>query len=336
MKNSPIIFLFVLLGCAGLPIETHYKAFPETKDAVVVRQARYISNSSTEVIFEIDLYHLRGYDYGHFVSPIYFYNDYLDSTFFTFSTSGQFKFLSATTAKANSTTPSSTVILLDESGSYDSLDHFNNRTQGIAKLCQDFVSPSQYILGGFSKNGSLGDQPVVFTPSGFTSYNEDQLPLIFDLTTRTGGKSNLYDAVNAAIDKSSSITGNRSIIAIARTDDEVSITALNSVAAKAVTQQVQIHMLFLGDVANAGSLPKLAEITGGLFVSCPSIKELMCTFENLYPMLSGLADVYRIRLKFKPATGGVTSGQEFWYPIQVADPVYKIDYNPIVAYIKVP
>lgn len=336
MKNSAIIFLFILLGCAGLPVEIDYKAFPETKDVVAIRQARYISHTAADLTFEIDLYHLRGYDYGHFVSPIYFYNDYLDSTFFKFSANGGVKFLSAATAKASSIVPSSAVILADESGSYDSLDRFNSRTQGIVKLCQDFESPSQYLLGGFSKNGSLSDQPADFIQSGFNSYREDQLPLIFNLTTKTGGKSNLYDAINSGIDKLTSVTANKSIILLARTEDEVSASTLNSVVTKAMANQVQLHVLFIGDVTKVGNLPKLAEITGGIFISCPSIKELMCAFENLYSMLSGLADVYRIRIRIKPTSGGVSSGQEFLYPVQISDPLYKINYNSTVVYIKVP
>ncbi|HTH56401.1 MAG TPA: vWA domain-containing protein [Cyclobacteriaceae bacterium] len=335
MKNSSIIFLFVVLGCAGLPVDKEYNSFPETKDAIVVRQARYIDNNSTDVTFELDLYHLRGYDYGHIVSSSYFFNDYLDSTFFTFSANGQFKFVSAATAKANSTTPSSAVILVDESGSYDTLDQFNSRTQGIVKLCQDFITPSQYMLGGFSKNGNVNNQPADFIQSNLTPYSQDQMPLIFKLTGKIGGKSNLYDAVNGAIDKFSVLNSNKSIIVLARTNDEVSSSSLNAIIAKATANQIQVHVLFLGTPAVNNSLPKLAESTGGLYVSCPSIKELMCAFENLYSVLSGAANLWRFRVNFKPA-GGVSSGQEFSVAIQVRDPLYKIDYNPIVAYVKVP
>lgn len=333
--RSSFLFLFILFGCAGLPLDIDYKAYPATKDVIVVRQARYISNTTAAVTFEMDLFHLRGYDYGHWILPNSFLNDYLDSTFFTFPAGGQFKFVNTGTAKSTITTPSSTVILVDESGSYDTLDQSNNRTQGIAKICQDFSGASQYMLGGFSKNGNIADQPAAFIQSNFTSYSKDQLPLIFHLTGETGGKSNLYDAVNNAIDKLSSVSGNKSVVVLARTDDEVSSTTLSAITAKAITNQIQIHVFFLGNLLTANNLPKLAQITGGLFVSSSNIRELMCAFENLYNVLSGAANLWRFRVAFKPS-GGVSSGQEFIVPMQMRDPLYNIDYNPIAVYVKVP
>jgi hypothetical protein len=336
MKNSALMLCLILFGCTGLPVDTNYKAFPPTKDAMVVRQARYVSNTAGDLTFEIDLYHLRGYDFGHLVSPIYFFNDYVDSTFFNFPSEGIFKFVSSTTAKSLSATPSTSVILVDESGTYDSVDYYNNRTQGIVKLCQDFTSPSQFMLGGFSKSGALTDQPTDFIQSDFSSYASNQLPLIFDLTKRTGGNSNLYDAVDNAISKLSLTADTKSIIVVAHAKDQASNSSIGSIVAKAIANQIQIHVLFLGDNANGGDLSKLAEITGGLFVSCPSIGELMATFKNLYYVLSGTVDVYRFRINYKVPGNLIISGQEFWFPIQMSDPVYKVKYNPIVVYVKAP
>lgn len=338
MKNSALIFLLSLAACAIPPFEDNVKVFPPTKDAMVVRQVRYVSHTASTLSFEIDLYHLKGYDYGHLVLPGFFYNDFgLDTTYFQFPSTGNFILKGSDRFTGISSVPSSSVILVDESGSYDTLDHFNSRSQGITKLCQDFASPGQFLLGGFSQNGDLKDEPVEFYQTNFSTYTEKQLPFIFDLSKKTGGQSNLYDAVDNSLDHLiSEGSSSKNIIILAHSKDESSTALPDQLITKANANQIQIHIIFRGNEEDAHSLAKLAEGTHGTFATCPSVGEMMCSFENLYSVLDAADQVYRLTIKYIPTSGTIVSGQEFLFTIKTHDQYFDIDNNPLVAYVKVP
>lgn len=336
MKNRIVHIAFLILAGCALPAikNENEKVFPPTNDTMLISQARYVSNTSNELVFELDLYHLAGQDFSHYVTNYYLKVNY---SYLILPSAGVFQKVDDVQVQATSVASSSSVILIDESGSYDSLDHFNNRTQGIVKLCRDYINPSQYLVGGFSQNGKLGDTPTEFIEPDFSRYSDSELPALFGLAKKTGGKSNLYDAVNQALDKvAATTTPGKNVIVIAHATDEVSSVSLNGVIAKALANQVQVHILYLGSVTNANELAKLSEGTGGLFVSCPTIKELMASFEDLSLILQGSLYVQQVTIKYIPNSGTITSGQELWFTFKTHDTDYNIDNNPIVAYIKIP
>ncbi|HCW06124.1 MAG TPA: hypothetical protein DGG95_02020 [Cytophagales bacterium] len=328
MKNKAYILFFLFTGCTfTLPLDKA-KVMPPTKETMLIRQSRLVSNTTTDLTFELDLYHLVGRNYGHYITN-YFY--IVDTSYLLFPT-GKFKIDTAYSLTTASSVPSSTVILIDESGDYDTLDQFNSRSQGITKLCQDFTSPGKYLLGGFSKNGLLQNSPCQFIQADFSTYSQDQLPLIFDLAKKTGGQSNLYDAINTSLDRIAN-SGNsiQNLIIIAHSRDEVSSVSLQSIITKANVASVQMHVLFLGSETDVNPMAKLAQATGGLFVYCPSIGELMASLENLYTVLQASVYVYRVRIKY--STTNISSGQEFFFQINTHS---VLDTNPLVAYVKIP
>ncbi|HLZ17245.1 MAG TPA: hypothetical protein VKQ08_09400, partial [Cyclobacteriaceae bacterium] len=338
MKNSAFIILLVLAGCTFPLFNGDQKTFPASKDTMIIRQVRYVGSSADTLNFEIDLYHVKGYNFEHSVLPANFYNDFgLDPSYFVLPTDGTFVLKGSGRFYGAASVPSAAAILADESGSYDTLDRYNNRSQGLTKLCKDFVSPGEFIVGGFSQNGNLTSEPIEFYQTGFSPYQGGEMPFIFDLCKKTGGQSNLYDAVNNALDKL--IAGGRTpknIIVLAHASDEVSSILIDNLIAKANASQVQIHILFRGQVADANPMAKLSEGTKGAFVICPSVGEMMCSFENLYSVLGAADQVYRLNVKYKPSSGTITSGQELWFAIKTHDQYFNIDNNPIVAYVKVP
>ena len=329
-----MVFL-LLTGCYLPSIQVSEKLLPPSNTTIIVRQARYVNNTASELNFEIDLYHVIG-DYRIHTTN-YFYNDLGYDTRVNYPSGGNFILVDSGAYNGSSVIPSSSIILIDESGNYDSLDHYNYRSQGLLKLCQDFVGPSKFLVGGFSKNGKLGIEPIAFFENNFSTYTQSMQPFVFDLSKRTGGESNLYDAVDASLDKLIANGGSTSnIIVLAHANDASSAATIDNLITKATINSIQIHIVFIGDPAETTALAKLSESTHGTFVVCPTTGEMMCSLENFYSILGAADQVYRLKLKYQPSSGTITSGQELWFTIPVYDTYSADDYNPMVIYIKVP
>jgi len=99
---------------------------------------------------------------------------------------------------------------------------------------------------------------------------------------------------------------------------------------------VCIHTILLGEVADKNIFSALATQTGGLFVFCSAEGEMVKTFSELERLINGSKKVYRIRFKYKPATGTVQSGTNYIHTVEISDPFLKELYNPVYVNVKVP
>src|SRR5271154_5372985 len=111
------------------------RVLPLTTVATVTQQAVYVSNTPTELFFD--------------VSMSWVFNDqfalYIDSTSIHFSGTGTYSLVDPKNpfeiTSAGASGSSSTVFLIDQSGSYDSTDQFNSRSKGINKFLSDTKDP---------------------------------------------------------------------------------------------------------------------------------------------------------------------------------------------------
>jgi hypothetical protein len=196
--------------------------------------------------------------------------------------------------------------------------------------------PSEFLLGDFAKDGILPSSPVGFYANHFSTDAEIQVPYLFDLSKRTSGKSNLLDALDQSIDKLSSETGDRNIIALVHGPDQASVISSDILISKAMTNQVKINIIMLGREEDSNALAKMSASTSGLFSLCPGTNEMITTFNHLYAMLNEVTHAYRVKVKFTPAAGSIAPGMETVHRLTVHDTLYNYDFSPMLMYTKIP
>ena len=333
MRTSGYILLCVLL--ASLSCQPYLYVgdtfVPESIATSAVTQTKYISHTSTELIYEVNVVLLD--DYG----DSYDNTIYDEDQFAFISSSGTTEVLKFDWGVSTSTPgTSSTIILIDESGSYEETDPANARSQVINKFLNDHQSPSNYMLASFSKEGNLTKEPLEYFNENFSTAWREPLNYIFDLVKRTGGKSSLFDAMDQALNKFTGNTNNKKeLVVLVNSRDDNSSATVSSVLQKAKANNVRLHFIELAKEPNA-SLIELAQQTGGIYIACPSSKEMIAAFNHLQRLLDERSFQHRFRIRYRPTGSTIQSGFELRQTIKATDPYDGFKYNPAYVFVKVP
>jgi hypothetical protein len=325
-KISLLMIGLVMLSCATWYVD-ETKAIQEGKDTGLIRKAAYVSNTASELVFDTDASLMWGYTDAYD-------NIYLLQEAFTFAGNGTYTITDFKVVQAPAGGRSSTVVIVDQSGSYEADDGKNTRSKSLDKFFYDVQAPSDFMLGASASAGAISPEPIEFYQSSFSNDAEGQVPYLFGLAKRTGGKSAILDALSLAIDKVQSSTGTRNVVALVHGPDQVSSIPADALITKALSKQVKISIIMLG--VKDDVMTKIGESTGGLVSLCPTEKETITTFNHLYRLLNYVNQVYRLRVKFVPTAGGLLSGTETVHTLMVHDKTNDYDYNPMVVYVKIP
>jgi hypothetical protein len=330
MKNSRmIIFMLLCAGCNFIPWNDGDIFYPPRKDVAIVTRSQYISHTSTEIVYEVEIV-LLGY--------------YQNSVDYTCLVQKNFDFGNTNTqvvgfdtiSKTASSNAYSLLLMVDESGSYEQIDPYNVRSQAINKFLRDNISPQNFILGGFSIGGKLADEPVELNSTVFSDYNSTTDEYLFNLSKRTGGSSKIYNAIDQGINKFNGANSNsrKELLVLAHAADNGSTISSSLVIQHAIQNNVRVSCVEFGTELS-GNLASIAEQTNGFHIACKDADEVSTVFLHSRRLLGQTFHPYRLRLQFTPGKQ-IQSGDSFTQVINITDDVYKINYSPVYAFIKIP
>lgn len=326
-----VLIPLVLFSCQ-IELSNDPPFLPAENDVALLSGVNYVSHTSSEVVFETELVVLNSFYRG--LDNYYLAQEDFDLTGKGTYSIETFSFVSEQIA----TTPSATILVVDQSGDYDSLDPYNTRSQSITKFLEDLQPPHTFLVGGCSAQGKLSQEPVEF-PTGVLSNNwELSSRHVFELSKRTGGKNAMFDGAQLAIEKLSNLgtSMRKELILLAHTDDVEGATSSEELITLATQNGVTIHVIILGNETNKDTFSSLAVDTGGLFVVCPSEKEMTKVFNELERLINGTRGVYKLRIHFKPSQGVVQPGSVISHSLEILDPYSKLLYNPVFITVKIP
>lgn len=317
------VLLLVLWSCQGLTPD--FNVFvPDKERTAFVRKTNFISNTATTITYEVEFQIIDWYSFEEDDYTILFEDDLLiDAN--TKTENFQKKTFSNQSADE-------VIFLIDQSGDYTLTDPHNTRSQVINKFAHDFTDPD-FTIGGFSQNGLLNSDPIEYLPSSDTDENAFTQSL-FAFAKRTGGESNLYDALNAALDNFTS-TGSRHLVVLVQSTDQSSATSSATIIAKANAMNVKIDIIALGQNISLNTLSAISQQTGGFFAACDRDKEMVAIIDSLNRILTDSSEGYKIMVQWTPG-GTILPGSEFVHEMQ---PVYFYDqapFNKFYSFIKVP
>jgi hypothetical protein len=331
MKISAVVILTLLCcSCNFIPATDADIFYPPRKDVAMVTRSQYVSNTSTEIIYEVEIVLLGNYqnsaDYTGLVSGNFNFGTNNSTRIIAFDT---------ITQKA-SKNPYSILLLLDESGTYDIIDPYNVRSQVINKFLYENLVPDNFIIGGFSSGGHLTEEPVELNSGTFSDYDSPTEEYLFNLSKRTGGTSKLYNAIDNAVTKFNGPNANsrKELILMAHAADGGSTISSSTVVQHAIENNVRVTCVEFGNELSGG-LAAVAERTNGLHISCKSADEVSTTFLHLRRLLGQTFHPYRLRLQLIPGKA-IQSGDSFTQEINISDDIYNITYSPVYAHVKIP
>jgi len=324
MKSSRILLLFIVLGC-NLPPDLGPVYFFGDDTAVCVG-ARPVSFTA-DLVFEVDIMLLSGTSRDYTL-------EYVEAKDISFSGPGQYVVQSITKEIVPLRLPGAVGILVDQHGSYLSIDSGNFRSKQVNQFIHGLSTSDSYLLGGFASGGLLNNVPVEYATSTFVTDPDVALPFLFGLSKRTGGVSDLYDAT-AAIISQFSAGSNRNLVLLVHGHDSVSAANINAVISSAVAQSVKVDVVFMGSPDDALALVPLAVGTGGIFVSCPSDGNMVTAINHLNNIYTGQPTLMRVKVQYTPPAPLMT-GDDTFHQLVIHDSLRNVDLNIIPIYIKVP
>jgi hypothetical protein len=327
------VFTFiVILACEPLAPENR-KFLPLQNDAAIVANANYVTHNTAELIFETELVVLNSFYVG-------FDNDYLLQEDFQVHGDGtytieSFALISVSAPEA----PLSVILLIDQSGTYQSIDPYNTRSQVINKFLQDIVAPDKFLTGAATRAGKLSREPVEFHTNEFGNEWQSHSLYLYELSTRTGGTAAMRDGAYEAMQKLADEpeTVRRELVLLVHANDETSMTTSEDLISMAHLNNIAVNVISFGDEPDKAFFSQLAMETGGLYVICPSEKEIGKVFSELERLINQERKGYRLRIRYKPAVQGILQpGTVMEHTIEIIDPYSRNSYNPVFINIKIP
>lgn len=328
-------FYFLFLSLTACVIDPHYedKVLPYGGDVALLESSSYLTHTSSEMIFETSVVVLNSFYEG-------FDNDYLTVDDFGIGGyEGTYTIESFESHQLESrATVSSIVFLMDQSGTYENVDPYNTRFQAISKFFQDIVPPNTFIAGASARDGALTTEPLEVSSTVFANEWRANRDYLFDLSRRTGGENAIADAAGQAIDllvqKTDAVR--KELVLLVHGSQDRSITSYGDLVAKAQANSIAIHIIVLGEEPDLNELGMLSRESGGLFVVCSAVKQMVKVFSELERLMHGTVYAYRLRVRFKPSQGTVEPGSGWLHRIEISDPYGDILYNSVPVNIIIP
>jgi hypothetical protein len=201
----------------------------------------------------------------------------------------------------------SNAILVEQSGTFDSVDPQNYRAQAFNAYYGQILPDQRIALAATSKDGPAG-QDVLEIKQGFTSgYSEELLQDFVWLADNTGGKSCVYDALYELLEyTSANAPGNhRSITVFLHSPDEVSTKTAHQVIQLAISENIRVNTIWLEeDALDARLLTEIPARTGGFSIYCPDLDHITTAFLSMDAALSGNYHANTLRVRFTKSTPG--------------------------------
>lgn len=324
---------FVLLCCAACVIPPHYedRELPYGEDVALLERPEYIGHADKEMSFEARVVVLNSFYEG-------FDNDYLTAEDFTIGGyEGEYTIQSFETYRRESDNrPSSIMFVVDQSGSYENVDPYNTRLQAISKFLHDIRPPHNFTVGAATVDESLATGPLEVSSAMFGNDWRGARNFLFELSRRTGGETILADAVNKALDLLKQQSGaRRELVLLVRGGADRSTTTYRQLSDKASANSIPIHIIALGNEVDAVTLGALSGETGGLFVQCSTVKQMVQAFKEFERLMHGTVEGYRLRVLFMPQQV-IESGSSWLHRIEILDPYTEVPYNSVPVSIMIP
>ncbi len=190
-----------------------------------------------------------------------------------------------TTVISTTNLPVTTVIVMDYSPSMRNSSSLVPMEQAVKIFINHMGASDEAAIIKF--NGGIG----AVVSQGLTS-DRTLLNTAVDTDPGAGSYTNLYDAIDKAIDvisQSTNTTGTRSIVVLSDGDDNFSTITLDSLAAKLDAAKIPVITIGYGDDIKTNVLQGLADGTGGAYYSSSNDSSL---FTAIYTNLS-------LRLKYE-------------------------------------
>ena len=326
MSSKAAIFaVFLIVACSPYLPPDWIRYYPTGANTAVVGPTSVLSSNDSLVFqTQLNFLDLEGhYDIGG-----------IQQNELAFTSPGIYKIHGFSEAEISGVHNPAVMILEDESGNYDSLDPLNYRSKMINQAVQDIATYGSFIVGGYSTGGKI-NAPAEFGSSAFSSDWASQQTFIYGLSQKTGGKSSLYDALfNALTFFDQEDSGNKNIVVLAHATDAASASTAQTIIDNANTAHVKIHVLFLGDANNVGSLAQLSALTGGYLSVLTDKREMITTFAQLSRLISGDSHIYVLTVSYRPLSGGLTG--DITHTLAVLDFTDGKYYNPLLIYTRLP
>lgn len=324
--------LIALASCNVL--EPVPKFLPVQNGAVVLQQAVYVSHTATELVFETEVIVLNSFYRG-------LDNDYLVEEDFQIKGAAAYAYTAFDFIEADaSPQPSRIILLIDQSGSYQEIDPHNTRSQAINKFVLDVTAPNKLLIGAYSRDGKLSTDPVEFFTDDFGETSESESRYLFNLSERTGGSNSVRDAADQAMDRliaDTSPSRKQLVLLVHNSDDGNSAMTMDDLRSKALLNDITVHAVVLGEVADMNSFSRLSIETGGLFAHCPTEKELVKVFSELERLINKQKSFYKIKIKAVLSDANqLLSGKESMHTLEITDPLSQQLFAPVSITIKIP
>ncbi|HYC86667.1 MAG TPA: hypothetical protein VEB86_15650 [Chryseosolibacter sp.] len=333
MKSKVIVWVaFALAGCEII-YDNDDKELPyNSLDAGVVLASRYVSHSGTELVMEADIVLLDHYSWG---DDLPFFGE---DEFSVDGEGGTYEIISFLDDQVfDRAGEGAAVILIDQSGNYETADPYNYRAKGLNKFLQKSHPQYDHLIGGFSKDGALANEPVEYHSASFSTTWEDKLQFLFFLAKRTGGTNNVYDAIGDGLSRlKDHPANNRDLIVLAHSDDEVSNVGRQPIIDQALADDIRIHFITVGNDVDARQVGVASHTTGGMFASCPDYLSMVTVVGNLRHVLDGSPNGYTIRVRFVKSAGPIQPGEAVYASVKVTDQYSGYEFNPLLITVRVP
>jgi hypothetical protein len=151
--------------------------------------------------------------------------------------------------------------------------------------------------------------------------------------------SAMLDASGQALElmsQQASPGGRRQLALLVHGNDTNSSLTTQALIARAGDDAVTIHVISLGDEADASTLAEITQATGGLFASCDNAAQMAKIFSELQRLMNGPRFVYRMRVTFKPSGGLVSPGTDWLFNVDINDEYRAAGYNSVPIKITIP
>ena len=213
--------------------------------------------------------------------------------------------------------PYSAAMLFDQSGSLASTDPSNTRLDAAETFLSSVESQDYVHVSAFASNGSI---PYELTQYG-TAFTHDALsyiPTVRNFKNSVGGGTPLYKSISSILDftNQNAMTQNKAVVVFTDGEDTDGSTTVDNVISKAQANGVKVFTVGLGNNTSRAELARIANQTGGAFISASDAQYLISVYGSLGNLLRGTGTFYRARFSVQKFHPGGFNGSG-WYSTSV-------------------
>ena len=301
----PYILLWVFLGWA-CDKETEPAPSISEDPVAVLLSSCVVSYTTKDALVALDFLVASG------VTPKYYNADFSSVVFYNGSFT--YTFISDTLMSCSENKSYSNFLLVDQSGTFDSIDEHNDRFRAFNAYYLQLGAGEYLSLGAYASGGLLEISPLTVYDGFQAGYQESVVEHMLDLAQKSGGYSCMYDAIYAAVEyvSANAPIGTQAITVFAKRPDEVSVHTSQEVVQFAKEKGVIINVIWFGDQEfDAEQMLELPYKTGGYATHCSYVSSLSSAFAVNRDFLRGEMEINRIRFNLHYWTGVYAPGFSF-------------------------